>query len=76
MLDRSGMLHNVERCDIERLEQAADNSSNSLETFVERQQVHFWQLVGVSRHIHLAGSRTISKFYNRNGNIVCKTQVI
>ena len=36
MLDHSGILHNVaEWCDVERLEQATDNSSNSQETFAE-----------------------------------------
>ena len=36
MLDHSGMLHDdAEWHDIERLEQATDNWSNSLETFVE-----------------------------------------
>ena len=46
------MLHSVaepcaEWCDIERLEQTTDNSSNSLETFVEGLQVRFLQLIGV-----------------------------
>ena len=42
MLDHSGMLHNVaERRDIERLEQATDNLSNSLEIFVDVWQVCF-----------------------------------
>ena len=42
MLYYSGMLWDAaEQRDIERLEQATDNSSNSLETFVEGKQVCF-----------------------------------
>ena len=42
MLEHSGMLHNVaEWHDIEKLEQATDDSSNGLETFVDGRQVCF-----------------------------------
>ena len=42
MLDHSTMLHDVvEGHDSVRLEQATDNPSNSLETFVEWRQVRF-----------------------------------
>ena len=42
MLDHNGMLHDDDEWhDIERLEQATVNLSNSLETFVEGWQVHF-----------------------------------
>ena len=75
------MLHNVvepyaEWCDIERLEQTTDNSSNSLEIFVEGLQVHFSELIGVSRHIYSVHSCTVSKSYNQNANIICQRHVI
>ena len=76
-LDHSGMLHNVyERCDIERLEQATDNLSNSLETFVEGWQVCFQQLIGVPRHIHSVHSCTVFIAYNQNGNITFEIHMI
>ena len=76
------MLHNVaEPCaewyNVERLEQTTDNSSNSLETFVEGLQVRFSQLTGVSRHIYSVCLCTVSKSYIQNANIIlCQTHVI
>ena len=47
MLDHSGKPHDVAgQCDVERLERATDNLSNSWETFVEWWQVCFYSLYG------------------------------
>ena len=65
------MSHNVaEECDVERLEQATDNSSNSQETFVKR--VASSLLMAQDRGIHSAHTCTVSKSCcdNQNANII------
>ena len=66
----------AKRCDVERLKQTIDKLSNSQETFVEEPQIHFSQLVGVSRGIHSAHPYTIPRSYNQKANIICETHVI